>query len=449
MNRSSDLQGSPPPARYHTNITTGPTSLNVNTKTELNSNNTSSSRILYDTPCKVCGDYSSGKHYGIFACDGCAGFFKRSIRRGREYPCKSRDSGGGQCLVDKTHRNQCRGCRLQRCIAVGMNKEAVQHERGPRTATIRRQLDLMMPDKSMMVPSSFPSYMPTHLPMHLPSLYSSQYSLRPTPPPPPSLTLPVFPPASNSPPHSDTSSTAPPSSSPPQHSCTPPALPSSTTPTLSQQQQSPATTCEIAARLLFINSRWVQDHPFVSAMTRVQDRLNALSRSWKNLFILSCGQFLNPMDISNLIATVDTVKSSPVPLPGSQASHEFTQQLDKFQELVDQINLLDLDTSEFSFVRALVLFQQCKDSLSTIGGGYLELTDQLRLTLARLMVINKPDQPYRPEKLFGLLTDLNSVSSNTLHKIFFKSAIGEDAPIDKIVVDIFKNSAPAPTAVTV
>ena len=97
-----------------------------------------SSRILYDVPCKVCGDFSSGKHYGIFACDGCAGFFKRSIRRGREYGCKSGEEES--CVIDKTHRNQCRGCRLRRCLQVGMNREAVQHERGPRNSTIRKQM---------------------------------------------------------------------------------------------------------------------------------------------------------------------------------------------------------------------------------------------------------------------------------------------------------------------
>ena len=97
-----------------------------------------SSRILYDVPCKVCGDFSSGKHYGIFACDGCAGFFKRSIRRGREYGCKSGEDES--CVIDKTHRNQCRGCRLRRCLQVGMNREAVQHERGPRNSTIRKQM---------------------------------------------------------------------------------------------------------------------------------------------------------------------------------------------------------------------------------------------------------------------------------------------------------------------
>lgn len=42
-------------------------------------------RILYDIPCKVCKDYSSGKHYGIYACDGCAGFFKVSNSQNFSY----------------------------------------------------------------------------------------------------------------------------------------------------------------------------------------------------------------------------------------------------------------------------------------------------------------------------------------------------------------------------
>ncbi len=57
----------------------------------------------------------------IILFSSCAGFFKRSIRRNRQYVCKNKGQGG--CQVDKTHRNQCRACRLKKCVEAGMNKD--------------------------------------------------------------------------------------------------------------------------------------------------------------------------------------------------------------------------------------------------------------------------------------------------------------------------------------
>ena len=64
--------------------------------------------------------FSSGKHYGILACNGCSGFFKRSVRRRLIYRCQA---GTGLCMIDKAHRNQCQACRLKKCITMGMNKD--------------------------------------------------------------------------------------------------------------------------------------------------------------------------------------------------------------------------------------------------------------------------------------------------------------------------------------
>lgn len=75
--------------------------------------------------CVVCGDKSSGKHYGQFSCEGCKSFFKRSIRRSLSYACR----GSKNCPVDVNHRNQCQFCRLKKCVKMGMRREAVQRGR--------------------------------------------------------------------------------------------------------------------------------------------------------------------------------------------------------------------------------------------------------------------------------------------------------------------------------
>lgn len=77
------------------------------------------------TYCAICGDRATGKHYGASSCDGCKGFFRRSVRKNHLYSCRfSRN-----CVVDKDKRNQCRYCRLRKCFRAGMKKEAVQNER--------------------------------------------------------------------------------------------------------------------------------------------------------------------------------------------------------------------------------------------------------------------------------------------------------------------------------
>ncbi|KAG9508508.1 Nuclear hormone receptor family member nhr-41, partial [Fragariocoptes setiger] len=77
--------------------------------------------------CVVCGDKSSGKHYGAISCEGCKGFFKRSVRKRLNYVCRA----GQNCEITKNHRNRCQYCRLKKCIRMGMKSEHCQPERKP------------------------------------------------------------------------------------------------------------------------------------------------------------------------------------------------------------------------------------------------------------------------------------------------------------------------------
>ncbi|OQV16555.1 putative Nuclear receptor subfamily 2 group E member 1 [Hypsibius exemplaris] len=119
--------------------------------------------------CRVCGDKASGKHYGVPSCDGCRGFFKRSIRRNLDYVCKE----SSNCTVDLNRRNQCQACRFRKCLEVKMNRDAVQHERAPRSFPYRRPSSTSSPnpcDVSSNHANNSPFFQHHHHHQHFPPL---------------------------------------------------------------------------------------------------------------------------------------------------------------------------------------------------------------------------------------------------------------------------------------
>lgn len=78
--------------------------------------------------CKVCGDESSGYHYGVDSCEGCKGFFRRCITQGMTHKCSNEE----KCEITPFTRNSCQYCRLKKCFAVGMSREASRLGRRPK-----------------------------------------------------------------------------------------------------------------------------------------------------------------------------------------------------------------------------------------------------------------------------------------------------------------------------
>ncbi|XP_063064245.1 retinoic acid receptor gamma-A isoform X3 [Engraulis encrasicolus] len=102
-------------------------------------------------PCFVCQDKSSGYHYGVSSCEGCKGFFRRSIQKNMVYTCH-RDKN---CQINKVTRNRCQYCRLQKCFEVGMSKEgetAMNYSKAVRNDRNKKKKDVK---EEAVVPESY------------------------------------------------------------------------------------------------------------------------------------------------------------------------------------------------------------------------------------------------------------------------------------------------------
>ncbi|GMR33014.1 hypothetical protein PMAYCL1PPCAC_03209, partial [Pristionchus mayeri] len=87
------------------------------------SNGKPSPQIGCPEDCAVCGDTATGYHYEVPSCNGCKTFFRRTILAQRKFACKK----GRDCfrVLPKEKRCQCRACRFDKCVQVGMNPLAI------------------------------------------------------------------------------------------------------------------------------------------------------------------------------------------------------------------------------------------------------------------------------------------------------------------------------------
>ena len=91
----------------------------------------SSKKVKYDhlgkqlrEACQVCGDAAAThSHYGAIICFSCRAFFRRSVVERRAYQCVRWAQGA--CVVDSVTRTNCKRCRLDKCLRVGMKPQLV------------------------------------------------------------------------------------------------------------------------------------------------------------------------------------------------------------------------------------------------------------------------------------------------------------------------------------
>uniref|UniRef100_M3YWV2 Nuclear receptor subfamily 2 group F member 6 n=1 Tax=Mustela putorius furo TaxID=9669 RepID=M3YWV2_MUSPF len=323
--------------------------------------------------CVVCGDKSSGKHYGVFTCEGCKSFFKRSIRRNLSYTCRS----NRDCQIDQHHRNQCQYCRLKKCFRVGMRKEGFSLAPGRRNpiSHSHRQTSQLSSSSTLCF------------------VFVQAY-----------LSLLRF------------AQKTPPQRSPPGYS-------------------SPSSficidnVCELAARLLFSTVEWARHAPFFPELP-VADQVALLRLSWSELFVLNAAQCSMPLHVAPLLAAAG-LHAAPM---AAERAVAFMDQVRAFQEQVDKLGRLQVDSAEYGCLKAIALFTP--DACGLSDPAHVEsLQEKAQVALTEYVRAQYPSQPQRFGRLLLRLPALRAVPASLISQLFFMRLVGK-TPIETLIRDM-------------
>uniref|UniRef100_A0A8C2X4R2 Retinoic acid receptor RXR n=1 Tax=Cyclopterus lumpus TaxID=8103 RepID=A0A8C2X4R2_CYCLU len=334
--------------------------------------------------CSICGDRSSGKHYGVYSCEGCKGFFKRTVRKDLTYTC--RDSK--VCMVDKRQRNRCQYCRYQKCLAMGMKREgeqagALQPSLEMAAVQEERQRNREREGGEVESTSVVNEEMPVEKILEAEMAVEQKTEL-----------------------HTDESSGG---SSP----------------------NDPVTNiCQAADKQLFTLVEWAKRIPHFSELA-LDDQVILLRAGWNELLIASFSHRSISVKDGILLATGLHVHRNSAHSAGVGAIFDRV-----LTELVSKMRDMQMDKTELGCLRAIILFNPDAKGLSN-PSEVEQLRERVYASLESYCKQKYPNQQGRFAKLLLRLPALRSIGLKCLEHLFFFKLIG-DTPIDTFLMEMLE-----------
>ncbi|XP_048828803.1 COUP transcription factor 2 isoform X4 [Brienomyrus brachyistius] len=187
--------------------------------------------------------------------------------------------------------------------------------------------------------------------------------------------------------------------------------------------------CELAARMLFSAVEWARNIPFFPDL-QITDQVALLRLTWSELFVLNAAQCSMPLHVAPLLAAAG-LHASPMSADRVVA---FMDHIRIFQEQVEKLKALHVDSAEYSCLKAIVLFTSDACGLSDVA--HVEsLQEKSQCALEEYVRSQYPNQPTRFGKLLLRLPSLRTVSSSVIEQLFFVRLVGK-TPIETLIRDM-------------
>ena len=105
-----------------------------------------------------------------------------------------------------------------------------------------------------------------------------------------------------------------------------------------------------------MNVRWVKSVPAFTVLPS-SDQIHLLEESWRELFVLAATQFDLPIEADMLMTALGLTNPSFV---SSERQKNILNEIKIFQETAGMFKQMNVDSTEYACLRAIILFKTCK-----------------------------------------------------------------------------------------